>query len=106
MSNFIRLAMVSLVFASLGSATASAANVNFARSVASAVCSKPGAVAAKCPKSKSLDGQIIDAVPDEGSELGMINLQQVVSQRAIATQLATQILGKLNGTCEICANIR
>lgn len=50
------------------------------------------------------------SLPDNnGGELEMIRLQNMVSQRQMAVQLTANMLKALNGNgagCEVCANIR
>lgn len=108
MPRFIRLAMISLVFATVASTAASAANVNLVSNFAKTVCSKPGTVAGECFKKKSLEEEVADIdFGDEGSELSMVQLQESMNQRELAILLTTQIMGQLGGPgCEICDKIR
>ena len=40
----------------------------------------------------------------QGAELGMVNVQSMVSNRQMAVQLATNMLASMNN-CDVCANI-
>lgn len=106
MSKFVRLVVVALAFGTLASTAAFAGNVNLIGNFAKTVCGKPGTAAGKCLKNRTVDEEVADLDLSEDGELDMVGLQQTMSQRALAIQLATQMMGQLNGPCEICDNIR